>query len=209
MQERFNATEAKIAANVFKYFLEHQEEKENKLNGSNKNLVVLTALAYFKECSNTKLKKLLPGVQTQPVLDLLQEIGYVKVRAGETARMKFYEVTGDLHRLSANENFSNDTLYVFANCLMNLDIYIDKCDIKSWNLIALMIESSLKVIYASQYIDLNRNQILSIPGNPSNRMVCRKTLEVMGVIKPKVPGGRKTNGGLFTLNKHAFVIERK
>lgn len=209
MQERFNATEAKVAANVFKYFLEHPEEKESKLNGSNKNLVILTALAYFKECSNTKLKKLLPGIQTQPVLDLLQEIGYVKVRAGETARMKFYEVTGDLHRLSANENFSNDTLYVFANCLMNLDIYIDKCDIKSWNLIALMIESSLKVIYASQYIDLNRNQILSIPGNPSNRMVCRKTLEVMGVIKPKVPGGRKTNGGLFTLNKHAFVIERK
>ena len=40
-------------------------------------------------------------------------------------------------------------------------------------------------------------------------MVYRKNLEVMGAIKPKVPGGSKTNGGLFTLNKHAFVIERK
>ena len=126
-------------------------------------------------------------------------------------RGKSYTISNKVLELanSVNETFSKDTLYVFANCLMNMDMYIGKYGIKSWNMLALMIEAALKSAHTTQYVDLSQNSILSIPGYPANKMSCRKSLEEIGVIKPRIAGGKSINGGMFTLNKHAYVMEKK
>lgn len=209
MQERFNVTGAIKAANVFTYFLDNKEDREKILAKSNKNLIILTALVYFKECSNVKLKKLFPIQNVSDTMQVLENAGLISTRV-EGARAKVYTVTEEVSKYSASiENHDRTLMYVFANCLMNMDTYIKQYGIKSWNLLALMLEASLKAVYNDQYIHLGRNTILSVQGNDSNRMVCRKTLETMGIIRPKVAGGKKSNGSLFTLNKKAFIIERK
>lgn len=208
MQERFNETEAKLTANVFSYFLQNVNKKKELLLGSNKHLVMLTALAYFKECSNTKLKKLFPILNVQDTLGLLVEKDLIKVEQGENARVRYYKCTDNTYKLSANETYTKNALYVFANCLMNMDIYIKQNNIKSWNLLALMLEASLKVAYTTPYVDLGRDAILSIPGAQANRLGCRKNLAEMGVIKPRIAKS-SANAGQFLLNKNAFIIERK
>lgn len=205
MQEKFRSTAAMRAALVFKKII-NDDIKKAELNNSNKALIMLTTIAYFGECSATKLKRALP-VQLTPTIDELVNLGYVtKRREGKEVTYKYKD------KLTLNYNskeFNESTLYLFANALMNISTYFSKFDVRSWNVLALMLETALKEKFDNNPVDITEGTIKSVIGNTANKLLARKTLENLGVIRSTEYRGGRAFGGQYKLNKEAYIIEVK
>lgn len=205
MQEKFIKSCAATAANIFNSFITNSELKST-INNSNKTLIVLTMMAYLGECSKTKLKKAIPVLNLDTCIDELVALNLIsKTREGKEVFLK-YKGGSD-----STKPYSEDTLYLFANTLLNISLYIKKYDISSWNLLAFMLEMALNATYVKQrsLIHLDEETILSVSGSSSNKLMARKKLENMGVIKPADFTKKRSYGGDFVLNRRAFIIEVK
>lgn len=205
MQEKFGVMAASRAAAVFKKFLDNPEKKE-EINSSNKTLIILTTLAYFGECSKTKMKRAIPVSSLDASLEELVKLGYItRHKDGKEVYYKYIVPYG----FNPNkQQFNDNTLYLFANALMNMSTYIKQYNITAWNILALMLEAALKCTFEGKSVNLTESNIKSIAGAANNKLLVRKNLERMGVIKAANMKER-AYGGDYLLNKKAYIIEIK
>lgn len=213
MQERFNLEQAVVAARFFDHMISNKDSKELYLNNSNKCLLFATAIAYYGECSSTKLKRTFPVINIKDATKILVDNNIIT----ETPTGKYgeymYKYVGDEVVDYKNPDSYNKTmtnmLYLFANCLLNMDVYIKTYKMGSWNVLALMLETTLKVSYTTEFITLGKNDIMSVTGNTSNKLSTRKLLHEYGVLRPNFSDdGERVADGKYMLNRRAYVIER-
>ena len=202
MQESFNKMSALRAAQTFKRVIAYPKKETFK---SNKTVVLYTMISYFGECSNTKLKKVLPSATWGTSLEILLNKGYVtKRRDGREVYYKYSSSFG--MKADGTSQFDENVLYLFANCLMNMDIYIKKYNINSWNMLAFMLEVALNQNFTTGIVKVTDKNMCAITGKTNNKLNARKLLEKAGVISPvTVQGGRSINGE-FVLNKNAYIM---
>lgn len=207
MQERFDKQNSIRAIRLFKSFLENLDLKE-KISNSNKNLVLLTVIAYFKECTKTKLKRIIPITSLDISLDELIKAGYIKkTRDGREVTFTLVD-SEDFTKAEFNYDFN--VAYLFANTIMNIFLYIKKYEISSWNTIAFMLEIAMKSNFnKGGLVHLAEENIQSILGCSSNKTNLRKTLEKMGIIKGALIKKGRSYGGDFKVNKNAFIFTCK
>ena len=58
-QERYEKTSAKRALDLYRSFVLHEDLK-GKIGNNNRTLIVLSIIAYFGDCTKTRLKKAIP-----------------------------------------------------------------------------------------------------------------------------------------------------
>lgn len=206
MQERFEKQAAIRAMRLFKSFIRHSDLKE-KINGSNRTLVILAVLAYFGDCSKTKLYKAIPVSSMDAAIEELISLGYInKKKDGKEVR---YMIAEHPDFVAENIEYSYESAFLFANALMNINLWFKNYRITSWNTITLMLEVALKYEFTKGTVELTDKTIDSIVGNLANVLSTRKAIERMGVIKcTHVRSGRSV-GSEFKVNRRAYIIEAK
>lgn len=206
MQDRYNETRAIKAIKVFKTAIASDNIKR-KLGNSNKNLVTLALLAYFGKCSNVKLSKALPSTNTATAIKELEAAGYLT--KGREGRDVYYNFVDHSDFNNTTFKYNKYSPYLFANALLNVSTYIKEYNIRSWNVLALMLEIALKCDFEKDAtVNLSDTSIQTIAGGFSNRMNLRKTFEKMGVIKNVRYGrGNHAIGSDFKVNKAAYIFQ--
>lgn len=204
MQERFDKASAIKAIVLFKSFIENSDLKE-KINNSNRELIALTTVAYLGSCYKARIERAIPVMGINLALEDLISKGYVtKTREGREVR---YTIADHEDFKRATFKYDQNTAYLFANVLMNVTTYIKKYDIKSWNILAMMLEIALKHDFETSTVKLDENDITSITGCSSNKMNTRANMERMGIIMGTEKKGGRTYGGTFKVNQKAFIFQ--
>ena len=124
MLEIYNSNCATRAINTFVDFA----GTEKLLN---KELLVLTLMAYKGTTTIPYLKKILTVGPEREVNNLIEQ-GYIVIDRAE-GRTKYYKV---VYKPVSSEVFSEKTMYTFCNALFNLGKYVRDYKLTSWNILA-------------------------------------------------------------------------
>lgn len=198
MKEVYSERGAIRALKFFQDTLEKRFATDNTYLPNNRALVFGCVIAYKGECSFNYLKRTFPVAKLtlENTLDMLIKEGLVQ----EVKEDKYYRWNGP-EGVKSEINITTDSLYLFANALMNVTDYVGTYKVASWNIITMIIETTLYTERSTPAIKYGSAEMRAVT-NP-NRIAYRKQMENWGFIKPT---GKRSQ---YRLNKYAYLLGTK
>lgn len=187
------------ASKAIKSFEALCRDNRKAINGSGKALITATMMAYYGTFKTEQIKKHLGNYSE--VQALLIKNGILSVDKSTYPYNYVFNYTA----LGVDEKtkVSDDIAFLFSNALFNMKEYITKYNIKSWNILALVLETTLKTGYSSPYISLRAEEINSVTGKDFNKRQTRKGLVELGFIQEKKSPKRTQ---CYKLNRRAYLL---
>lgn len=205
MKTVFKIEQAKKAYSVFNTLIEQAKSIPNL---KNKSIICATLIAYNGATTKDFLKKALPGKQVDDVIRTLTDCCIIEV-VDDTAKNKQYTITEVVEQEAAKLNNklpSEQALFIFTNALYNLDVYIQKYNIQSWNALASILELPSHLLISSPVFSYSISEMISVPGKDFNKRQVRNSLVEMGLLKPAVTVKKGERNNKFKLNKRAYLL---
>ena len=209
MIDLFNEERANKTANLFMYLTSKQCPAWAK--DSMRDVLMVVIIMLRGEATRAFLKKMWTG--KTPLTTRLQKLlenGVIKATNGKWSNENSYYVDESLVENGIyNLTFPRENLYIFSNAVMNLPRYLE--GINSYNEIALILESALKVKRDTGLVTLNKDTIQSfgcLKGGSSSALCIRNALVKKGILRC-ITKATPTRKPQFALNKKAYLLGAK
>lgn len=209
MIDLFNEQRTNKTANLFMYLTSKQGPAWAK--DSMRDVLMVVMIMLRGEASRAFLKKMWIGKTplTQRLQGLINE-GVIKQVNEKWSKDNAYYVDESLLENGLfNLTFPRENLYIFANAVMNLPKYLE--GIRSYNEIALILESALKVKRDTGLVTLNKETIQSfgcLKGGNLSALTIRNALVKKGILRCVVKASQNRKPQ-FALNKKAYLLGAK
>lgn len=195
----FNKDRALQALKTFNW-LNLNNNKEFKLKS--KQIIVATLIAYNGATTKSFFKRAIPGKSIDDVIKVLLDAHIIRC-VDENAKNKQYTLNVEP---DIEVDVSESALYIFTNCLFNLDKYVTTYDIKSWNVLSSMIEIPQFLTVSNETFNYSLKDMNAAGGSICNRREIREQLEKIGVMKLVGQRTRGKENSKFRLNKKAYLM---